>query len=145
MGIVHDFRNVLALIESSLRLAESNSNEPEKVHIFIAGAREGVKHAVKLTSRLLTFTKHHNLDIQPADTQEHCRCDSLGRETVHRLRVDGVDRPGVPAEFTEQLGQKERIAARGLRTRPTELLAGVLAHAPADQAGDRFLTQRTRP
>ena len=67
MGIVHDFRNVLALIESSLRLAESNSNEPEKVHIFIAGAREGVKHAVKLTSRLLTFTKHHNLDVQPAD------------------------------------------------------------------------------
>ena len=67
MGIVHDFRNVLAVVESGLRLAESHSNEPEKVHIFIAGAREGVKHAVKLTSRLLTFAKHHDMDMQLAD------------------------------------------------------------------------------
>ena len=67
MGIVHDFRNVLAVVESSLRLAEVHSNEPEKVHIFIAEAREGVKHAVKLTSRLLTFAKHHDMDVQPGD------------------------------------------------------------------------------
>lgn len=67
MGIVHDFRNVLAVVESSLRLAESHSNEPEKVHIFITGAREGVKHAVKLTSRLLTFAKHQEMDLQPGD------------------------------------------------------------------------------
>ena len=67
MGIVHDFRNVLAFVESSLRLAERHSNEPEKVHIFIAGAREGVKHAVKLTSRLLTFAKHNDMDVQSAD------------------------------------------------------------------------------
>jgi signal transduction histidine kinase len=67
MGIVHDLRNVLAVVESSLRLAENYSSEPEKVHIFIAGAREGVKHAVKLTSRLLPFAKHHEMDLQQAD------------------------------------------------------------------------------
>jgi len=67
MGVVHDFRNVLAVVESSLRLAERHSNEPEKVRVFIAGAREGVKHAVKLTSRLVTFTKHHDMDVRSAD------------------------------------------------------------------------------
>jgi len=67
MGIVHDFRNVLAVVESSLRLAESHSSEPEKGHIFIAGAREGVKYAVKLTSRLLTFATHHEMDVQAGD------------------------------------------------------------------------------
>jgi signal transduction histidine kinase len=67
MGIVHDFRNVLAAVESSLRLAERHSRESEKVHIFIAGAREGVSHAVKLTSRLLTFVKDHEMDLQQGD------------------------------------------------------------------------------
>ena len=67
IGIVHDFRNVLAVVESGLRLAESHSSEPDKVHTFIAGAREGVKHAVKLTSRLLTFVKHREIDLQPGD------------------------------------------------------------------------------
>jgi signal transduction histidine kinase len=67
MEIVHDFRNVLAVVESSLRLVERHSDEPEKVHIFVAGAREGVKHAVTLTSRLLTFAKHHEIDLQPGD------------------------------------------------------------------------------
>lgn len=67
MGIVHDFRNVLTVVESSLRLAERHSREPEKVRIFIAGAREGVNHAVKLTSRLLAFAKHHEMDLQQGD------------------------------------------------------------------------------
>jgi signal transduction histidine kinase len=67
MGIVHDFRNILAAVESSLRLAERHSREPEKVQIFIAGAREGVNHAVKLTSWLLTFAKHHEMDLQQGD------------------------------------------------------------------------------
>ena len=83
--------------------------------------------------------------IQPADTQQHCCCDSLGRETVHRLRVDGVDSPGVAAELAEQLGQKKRVTTRGLGTRATELRAGVLAHSRPDQAGDRGLAQRAWP
>lgn len=67
MGIVHDFRNVLAVVEASLRLAERHSREPEKARIFITAAREGVDHAAKLTSRLLTFAKHHEMDAQPED------------------------------------------------------------------------------
>ena len=41
-GIAHDLRNILAVIESGLRLAERNSERPDKVRAYIAGAREGV-------------------------------------------------------------------------------------------------------
>jgi signal transduction histidine kinase len=66
-GIVHDFRNVLTIVESNLRLAERHSDEPDKVLVYIAGAREVVTHAVKLTSRLLAFAKHQEVDPQPGD------------------------------------------------------------------------------
>jgi hypothetical protein len=41
-GIAHDFGNILAVIESGLRLAERNADSPEQVRQFIAGARDGV-------------------------------------------------------------------------------------------------------
>ncbi|TIT86789.1 MAG: hypothetical protein E5W55_29920, partial [Mesorhizobium sp.] len=34
-GIAHDFRNLLAVIESGLRLAEKRADEPERVRAFI--------------------------------------------------------------------------------------------------------------
>ena len=37
-GIAHDFRNILSIIESGLRLAETRLDEPEKVRIDIAAA-----------------------------------------------------------------------------------------------------------
>ena len=69
-GIAHDFRNILAIIELSLRLAERSSEEPEKVRAFIAGAREGVDRGVKLTSQLLTFAKQQELDAHAGDANE---------------------------------------------------------------------------
>ena len=41
-GIAHDFRNLLAAIESGLKLAERSSEQPEKVRAYIAAAREGI-------------------------------------------------------------------------------------------------------
>src|SRR3546814_8822567 len=38
-GIVHDYRNILSVIDSGLRLAESNLDDPAKVRTFISGAR----------------------------------------------------------------------------------------------------------
>ena len=49
-GIAHDFRNILSLIDSSLRLAESNLSDPDKVRTFISGAHEGIVRGVRLTS-----------------------------------------------------------------------------------------------
>jgi signal transduction histidine kinase len=69
-GIAHDFRNILAIIESGLRLAERSSKEPEKVRVFIAGAREGVSQGVKLISQLLTFAKQQELDAREGDVNE---------------------------------------------------------------------------
>ncbi len=66
-GIAHDFRNLLAVIESSLRLAERSLDEPDKVRAFIAASREGIDRGVALTSQLLAFAKHGELDVHAGD------------------------------------------------------------------------------
>lgn len=72
-GIVHDFRNLLAVIESGLRLAEKNSEQPEKVRAYIAAAREGIDRGVKLTFQLLAFAKKNELDARAGDANELLR------------------------------------------------------------------------
>jgi signal transduction histidine kinase len=69
-GIAHDFRNVLAVIDSGLRLAERYPNDPKAASAFIAGAREGVARGLALTSQLLTFAKQREFDARAADTNE---------------------------------------------------------------------------
>jgi signal transduction histidine kinase len=70
---VHDFRNLLARIESGLRLAEKRLDEPEKVRVCIAAAREGIDRGVKLTSQLLAFAKHQDLQAVEGDVNELLR------------------------------------------------------------------------
>jgi signal transduction histidine kinase len=69
-GIAHDFRNILAIIESGLRLAEKHCDRPEKMRVFIAGAREGVDRGLKLTSELLTFAKQGKLEPHATNVNE---------------------------------------------------------------------------
>lgn len=68
-GIAHDFRNVLAAIESGLILAEKNSN-CEEARVYIAAARQGIDRGVNLTSRLLAFAKGQELKAQAANLNE---------------------------------------------------------------------------
>jgi signal transduction histidine kinase len=63
-GIAHDFRNILAIIESGLTLIERHSGDPEKVRVFVAKAREGVDRGARLTAQLLTFAKEHDLGVR---------------------------------------------------------------------------------
>ena len=63
-GIVHDFRNILAIIGSSLTLAERHSGDPKKVRAFVAKAQEGVDRGASLTAQLLTFAKEHDPDAR---------------------------------------------------------------------------------
>ena len=66
-GIAHDFRNILAVIDSGLRLAERNIDHPNMARAFIAGSREGVTCGLRLTSQLLTFTRQKERQASAAD------------------------------------------------------------------------------
>jgi len=72
-GIAHDFRNLLAVIESGLRLAEKRADEPESVRAYIAAAREGIDRGIDLASQLLAFAKHQELDIHAGNLNEFLR------------------------------------------------------------------------
>jgi signal transduction histidine kinase len=66
-GIAHDFRNILAVIDSGLRLTESNLGDPDKVRTFIHGAREGIARGVSLTSQLLNFAQQGEIKTCATD------------------------------------------------------------------------------
>lgn len=66
-GIAHDFRNILSIIDSGLRLAESNLSDPDKIRTFISGAREGIARGVRLTSQLLNFAQQGEIKTCAAD------------------------------------------------------------------------------
>jgi signal transduction histidine kinase len=72
-GIAHDFRNLLAVIDSGLRSAERRADEPESVRACIAAAREGIDRGIELTSELLAFAKHQELDIHAGNLNEFLR------------------------------------------------------------------------
>ncbi len=69
-GIAHDLRNILAIVESGLRLAERKADRPESVRAYIAAAREGVDRGIELISQLLAFADHRELDLQLRDLNE---------------------------------------------------------------------------
>jgi signal transduction histidine kinase len=69
-GIAHDFRNILAVIDSPLRLAENNISDTDKVRAFIGGAQEGVDRGLRLTSELLTLARQKELLASAADVKE---------------------------------------------------------------------------
>lgn len=72
-GIAHDFRNLLAVIESGLRLAERRAADPELVRTSIAAAREGIGRGFELTSQLLAFAKHQELDAHAGYVNDYLR------------------------------------------------------------------------
>lgn len=66
-GIAHDFRNVLCVIASGLRVAERNSGDPQKVDSALAAVREGIERGMKMTNRLLAFAGQQELVAGPED------------------------------------------------------------------------------
>jgi signal transduction histidine kinase len=72
-GIAHDFRNILAVIDSSLRLMEHHANNLEKFNMCMAGARDGVARGTRLTSQLLHFAKQQEIEMQLVDPNETLR------------------------------------------------------------------------
>ena len=72
-GIAHDFRNILAIIGSSLRFAEKHSGEPERVSSSIAAARDGIDRGLQLTSQLLAFAKQRVLPTHAGNANEYLK------------------------------------------------------------------------
>ena len=56
-GIAHDLRNILTVIETGLRLAHDQADQPGKVRSYIAVTREAIHRGVNLTSQLLGFAQ----------------------------------------------------------------------------------------
>ncbi|WP_324765214.1 ATP-binding protein (plasmid) [Sinorhizobium meliloti] len=66
-GIAHDLRNILAIVDSGLRLAARRADQPESVRAYIAAAQEGVDRGVALITQLLAFADHRELDLRVRD------------------------------------------------------------------------------
>ena len=72
-GIAHDFRNILCVIESGLRLAEDCQDDAEKRSSCLAAAHDGVARGLRMTSRLLAFTKRQELTPGPQNVNDLLR------------------------------------------------------------------------
>lgn len=97
-GIAHDFRNLLAVIESGLSLAERRADEPECVRAYIVAARQGIDRGIELTSHLLAFAKHQELDVHAGDLNQFLRVFEpflrYGAGPEIRVKLDlGLDIP----------------------------------------------------
>jgi signal transduction histidine kinase len=67
---VHDLRNILAVIESALSLAEKSSEQHDRIRAYIAEAREAVNRGLKLTSEILTLAKQQELETHPVNAND---------------------------------------------------------------------------
>jgi signal transduction histidine kinase len=54
-GVAHDFRNILCIIASGLRVAERNTADPVKRRAALAAAHDGVERGLRMVTRLLAF------------------------------------------------------------------------------------------
>jgi signal transduction histidine kinase/ActR/RegA family two-component response regulator len=67
-GLAHDFNNMLAIIISSLNLAQKRlAKGPANIDALLAGALDGAHRAATLTSRLLAFSRQHPLAPETLD------------------------------------------------------------------------------
>lgn len=71
-GIIHDFGNLLAVIEAGLSLAEA-SDDPQKSRAYIAAAREALGRGLKLTAELLNFARQGEFEPRATDANRLLR------------------------------------------------------------------------
>lgn len=69
-GLAHDFRNILAVIDSAVNLAERDSGDKAKLGAALGAAREGIGRGADLTTKLLVFAKPRPHDAHAEDVNE---------------------------------------------------------------------------
>ncbi len=72
-GIAHDFRSLLSVIDSGLRLVESSAGDPAKQQPLIGSIRKEIARGVDLASQLLAFAKRQVLDAHTGNPNEFLR------------------------------------------------------------------------
>jgi signal transduction histidine kinase len=66
-GIAHDFRNILAVVASGLRVAEDNAEDAAKLAAALAAVRDGVERGQRMIWRLLAFARQQDSEPGPED------------------------------------------------------------------------------
>jgi signal transduction histidine kinase len=66
-GLAHDFRTLLAVINSAVNLAERDLNDVDRVGTALAAARDAIERGTALTNKLLLFAKPHAHDAHSHD------------------------------------------------------------------------------
>ena len=69
-GLAHDFRNILAVIGSALRLAQRRCEDPDRLNEILNAARDCVERGVTMTSDLLAFAQRREERSQPQNLNE---------------------------------------------------------------------------
>jgi signal transduction histidine kinase len=69
-GLAHDFRNILAVIESGLRVAERCHGDAKASQAALAAAHEGVRRGMRLTSQLVSFARPEKPDVHPENVND---------------------------------------------------------------------------
>jgi signal transduction histidine kinase len=93
-GIIHDFRNVLQTIISTLELLEVQSDDPAEVHRLTASALRASERGIGLTRRLLNFSRREAKAIRPiclVSSLESVK-EVLSRTVEARMNV-GIEQP----------------------------------------------------
>jgi signal transduction histidine kinase len=66
-GIAHDFRNILTIVASGLRVAERSSGDAAKLKTAFAAIQDGIARGERMASRLLCFASQQDLVAVPED------------------------------------------------------------------------------
>ena len=66
-GIAHDFRNILAVVASGLRVAEDNAEDAAKLAAALGAVRDGVERGQRMIGRLLAFARQQDSEPGPED------------------------------------------------------------------------------
>jgi signal transduction histidine kinase len=69
-GLAHDFRNILAVIQSAINFAERHSDDEAKMRAAFDAARKGIERGCALTGKLLVFAKPGALDPHDENLNE---------------------------------------------------------------------------
>ena len=136
-GIAHDFRNVLCIIASGLRLAESNVADPAKFTAALAGTQEGVERGLKMVAGLLAFAKEQELNAGPEEVNVLLTnlASFLGYGAGPGIKVTLKLAPGLPACLVDPQRFNAAILNLVVNARDAMPDGGVIRISTAKAAG----------